>query len=141
MSEKKIYFKLSKIITEEFAVLEENFTDGNPINLDTAIEFKLDTENKKFIVTCTFSFIQNASVFIKMKVCNIFIVKRDAWTSFVKGNKLIFPKSFAIHTSMLTVGTARGILHTRTDRTRFCDYVLPTIDITKIVTQDIEFND
>jgi len=37
----------------------------------------------------------------------------------------------------LTVGTVRGILHTKTEGTNFNGFVIPTINVTELVTSDV----
>lgn len=41
------------------------------------------------------------------------------------------------HLTTIMVGTARGILHAKTENTLFNQFLLPTIDVTELVTDDV----
>jgi hypothetical protein len=41
---------------------------------------------------------------------------------------------------MLTVGTARGVLHAKTENTKYNRYVLPTINVASMIKNDAVFN-
>jgi hypothetical protein len=44
------------------------------------------------------------------------------------------------HFGVITVGTARGVLHSKTDGSIFNDLILPTINLTEIIKDDIIFD-
>ena len=44
------------------------------------------------------------------------------------------------HLSVITVGTARGVLHAKTENTPFNKFVLPTINVTELVKEDVSFD-
>jgi len=50
---------------------------------------------------------------------------------------IILPVSLITHMAVLTVGTARGILHSKTENTKFNKYLLPTINVTESLKSDI----
>ena len=53
---------------------------------------------------------------------------------------MTFTKNLVTHFSVIAIGTTRGVLHAKTDGSKFNDFVLPTIDITQIITEDIKLN-
>ncbi|WP_262906606.1 hypothetical protein [Tenacibaculum finnmarkense] len=40
---------------------------------------------------------------------------------------------------MITVGTTRGVLHSKTDNTIFNEFILPTLNVSQMITEDGEF--
>lgn len=54
--------------------------------------------------------------------------------------KLTVDKGFLQHMAMITVGTTRGILHSKTDNTRFNKYHLPTINVARLISENRIFN-
>jgi len=42
---------------------------------------------------------------------------------------------------MLSVGTARGILHAKTENTPYNEFIIPLINVTEAVKADIELSD
>ncbi len=70
-----------------------------------------------------------------------FVIDPDSWSKMLdsENDKLNVPKGFLKHMAMLTVGTARGILHAKTENTPFNKYNLPTINLDKMISQDSVF--
>ncbi|MGX7835839.1 hypothetical protein ACWKSR_11875, partial [Campylobacter fetus subsp. venerealis] len=61
---------------------------------------------------------------------SLFVVKK-------KKKSLVIPVELSRHLATLAVGTARGVLHEKLNRTKLKDIILPTIDLTKILEEDI----
>ena len=44
------------------------------------------------------------------------------------------------HITMISISSVRGVLHAKTEGTEFNKYLLPTLDVTKMVEEDIKFD-
>ena len=77
-----------------------------------------------------------------MEIACHFKIVDDAWESFKNKDKtkLTIPVGFIRHLIMLTIGTARGVLHSRTENTPFNDFLMPTINVTEIVKSGVAFD-
>jgi hypothetical protein len=135
----KISFSLIQIKTDQFALFEENHFDKGKINLNTNLTFGLNAEDKVFLVTTKFTFEMKKKPFMSIQASCFFQIEKTAWDRFTTGDKTIFPKNFVAHMAMLTVGTTRGILHSKTDDTIFNQYILPTTNVAEIVSGDVVF--
>ena len=137
-----IGFALRKVTTEQFAILEEGFNDKGKIKLNTSLRFAADASKKIVAVFALFTFYSDQKPFIKIEAGCHFSIKDTAWGAMVdnKTNKLNVPKGFLGHLAMLTVGTTRGILHTKTEGTCYNQYVLPTINVSEIIKEDVSFS-
>jgi len=135
-------FALKRISTEQFAIVGEAFSEKVIINLGTNLRFAVDKESRMVAVFALFKFEQNKIPFLLIEVSCHFQITVDSWTSFIsnESSKILIPKGFMGHLTMLTVGTARGILHTKTDGTRFNQFILPTININDLVKDDVSFD-
>lgn len=132
-----VQFSISRVSTEQFAVIEEAFQEGTNINLNTNIRFAIDRVNRIVAVFCQFKFEQKNIPFIKIEVSNHFTVAPDSWKSFLKDDiTTVIPKGFLTHLGMITVGTARGVLHTKTEGTRFNEFILPTVNVVDMIKED-----
>lgn len=137
---KLIGFDLFEIKTEQFATLEENFSPKKKkINLVTDLEIKISEEENLVGIYLSFKFKQENKSFIKIQVSCHFEIKEDDWDSFVINDKIVFPKSFIAHLTMMSVGTTRGILHAKTEGTLFNEYILPSINVEEMIDEDAEF--
>ena len=136
MSDIKIGFGLSGIKTEQFAIFKENYDAKKPSELVTDLAFAVSPDTKILSTIATFTFQQRKKNFIKLEVMCQFVIMDEAWDSFTNENKVTVPKQFLDHTAMLTVGTSRGILFTKTEGTEFNRFLLPTINVSKMVKGD-----
>ncbi|TXD83202.1 hypothetical protein ESY86_13505 [Subsaximicrobium wynnwilliamsii] len=79
--------------------------------------------------------------FLILEVQALFEIKKNDFEDKVKqddGSYLV-AKGPAFHFALLAVGSARGILHTKTEGTAYSGYLLPTIDVKQLVEQDVVF--
>ncbi len=140
MKEESVGFALAAIKTEQFALFEENFSPKKETNITTSLEFKINLEQKLIGVFAAFSFEQAKKVFIKIQVSCHFNIDTDSWSSFLQDEIIVVPQSFIAHLTMLTIGTSRGILHTKTEGTEFNKFILPTINVKSLVDKDAAFD-
>lgn len=136
-------FALDGIQTIEFAIIKEAYKE----NVDSAIHTSLgitfgvkDKDSNKLMCLVDFALSQTDIPFIKIKVACYFEVDEKCWeNAYDSGsNSLIFPKEFADHLVVLTLGTLRGVLHAKTESTPYNKYFVPTINIAEQNTDDLK---
>ncbi|MRT92381.1 hypothetical protein [Ancylomarina sp. 16SWW S1-10-2] len=133
-------FQLNKITTEQFAVIKDSY-DGSEEGIGMSIELKfgLDFENKLIASHVMVQYEQHDKPFLIIEIANHFKIEETAWSKFSSDNdKMIIPKGFASHLVVLTIGTVRGVLHSKTENTDFNKFLLPTINVTKLIQEDVE---
>lgn len=125
---------LRKITTEQFAIIEEGFTDKGKISLNTSLRFASDAKMKVIAVFALFTFYSDQQPYIKIEAGCHFSIKDTAWKNMVDSvtNSLIVPRGFMSHLAMLTVGTTRGILHVKTESKCYNQFALPIINGLKL---------
>lgn len=142
MEENKVGFGLLKITTEQFAIIENAFVESETMQMGVSIEFGVDAEHKVVACILRFELMIKNSPFLLVHVRCDFGVEEDAWTEFScdENKSICFPKGFVSHLAVLTVGTTRGVLHAKTENTRFNEFFLPTININDFVKEDVSFD-
>jgi hypothetical protein len=140
MEDNKIGFALVGLKTEQFATFEDNFTPKAKTELKTGLEFKFNKEQKLIAVYVTIVFEQKKKAFLKLQVSCHFNISDDSFHKYCDDSKIIFPKGFMTHLTMISISSVRGVLHAKTEGTEFNKYLLPTLDVTKMVKEDIEFD-
>ncbi len=138
----KIVFRLYRISTEQFAIIEDSFKENETINLQAGIDFKISVENKLIACFTRFQFFINNNPFLILSVKCDFIIKENSWLDFVDNEKkqINFPKSLMRHLAVITVGTSRGVLHAKTENTKFNRFFLPTINVNEFIKNDLSFS-
>lgn len=137
-----VEFSIGKVTTDQFAIIDKSFADTEAINLNTNLRFALDRIQRIVAVFALFKFEQKGIPFLIVEVSCHFIIAPESLTNFIKDDiTTVIPKGFMTHLGMITVGTARGVLHTKTEGTRFNDFVLPTINVVDMIKEDVLFTE
>lgn len=135
-------FVIQAIKTEQFAIFEKLYAPKKEVELGTELQFKIDQQNKNVAVFIGFEFLQGKKVFIKISVSCHFKIEDDSWNTFLnlKKGKVIIPKGLLAHLAMITTGTSRGILFAKTESTQFSKFIIPTLNVTEMITEDALFD-
>lgn len=129
-----LQFQISGIKTDEFAIIEEAFDENNK-----KIHYSLETgwgipRTETIVCSIGLKLIQNTIPFLKVRVSCLFKIKKESWASAIdkENNKVVLPTYFTDHLVVLTLGTLRGVLHAKTEGTKFNRFFIPTINITEL---------
>lgn len=136
-----IGFRVSDIKTDQFATFPEHYRPEADIQLKTDLQFMLCGEEKSIAIVLGFAYEQESKVIVKIEVRCIFNVKPEDYEALCNNSthKITFPKHFAEHLSIISIGTTRGILFAKTEGTEFAKFILPTINVREMVQDDIVF--
>jgi hypothetical protein len=140
MEKGSVGFALVGIKTEQFATFEDNYKDKAKTSLNTGLEFKFNKDEKLIAVVVTIIFKQNKKVFLKLQVSCHFIISDESFKNYCVDSLITLPKGFMTHLTMITISSVRGVLHAKTEGTIFNKYLLPTLDVTKMVKEDVVFS-
>lgn len=138
----KIGFSLRKITTEQFAIIETAFKEGADVQFSVNSKYGINEKDKMVVVFVSPDFRQNNAPFLVLEIGCHFKIVDEAWESFISKDKtkLNIPVGFIRHLIMLSIGTARGVLHSKTENTPFNDFLLPTINVNEIVKAGVAFD-
>jgi len=81
--------------------------------------------------------------FLVLEISCLFRIEDISWAkihSEDNSNLLVVPKNLATHLLILTIGTARGVLHAKTENTEFNKFSLPTLDVSNLIQEDVVIN-
>jgi hypothetical protein len=136
-----IGFALLQVKTEQFAVIEGNYKESEKVELNTSLEFKVSHDTKAIGVFIKFIFEQAKCPFLIVEVSCHFNILDSSWEGFGVGEDgaVIIPKNLLQHLGMITVGTARGVLHAKTEGTTLNKFFIPTVNVVEMVTDDGAF--
>jgi hypothetical protein len=137
--DQNIQFLLRLITTEQFAILDYNYSSELAVNFEISSSFGSDTANRIIspFIKCVFR--QNNTPFIVLETACHFLIEEETWKIYFneEDELLTIPQNFAQHLVLLSTSTARGVLHAKTEHTIFSKYVVPIIDVQKLVSSDV----
>ena len=132
-------FTLGRIATEQFATFPEQLDANQKVDIVHAFKFMLKPDVRQLGIVTSFDFKQKQAVVMRISVSAHFQIGEDAWSDFESKNKVIFPKDFITNITGITIGISRGVLHTKNEHTEFSRYMLPLLDISKVITSELTF--
>ncbi|MAE86428.1 MAG: hypothetical protein CMB80_27080 [Flammeovirgaceae bacterium] len=142
MAEKQIPFQIKAIITREFATIPSAHQDGEEIGIGTGFNFGVDNENHAIAVLLDLAFECNETPFVILKIRMEFDIMPEAFEKFKskKSKSITVPKGFLTHLAALAVSTSRGILYEKLKDTDFDFLLLPALNVSEILTDDMKFD-
>ncbi len=144
MTYNQLGFAFSGLKTIEFASIETAYNKNKnaTIQLVSGLNFGIDIDDHAVSCTVQFAFEKKEDQpFLLLKVQGQFQIDKEAFLNKIKqeDESYLIIKDLATHFAVLTVGSARGILHAKTDGTIYNQYMLPTIDVKQMIQEDIIF--
>ena len=132
-------FRMFRINVEQFAILAEN-VQLEKLDIATGLEIKYSLEGKSLAIVMTFNFVSEEEKVMLLKLNCEFQIQEDDWNSQINDAKIIFPKNFIEYLVVQTVGTARGVLHCKTEGTAFNHIILPPMNVSDMINGDMIVN-
>ena len=133
-------FSLKRLSTEQFAIIDSLYKEDENIEMKTSVRFGIDSTKKMIVVFFNVSFFQNNAPFLILETGSHFHIVNESWISFedLLNNELNIPRGFISHLVMLSIGSTRGVLHSKTENTIFNKFLLPTINVNDLIKTDVK---
>lgn len=138
IDKKNIEFKLAKITTNQFAIIDEIYVYGKSHTLDATFLFAKDLARRLITVRIKFTFLFDKSPFMIIEASCQFEISEDSWDEMLQSKSNVkISKAFLSHISMLTIGTIRGILHSKTENTIYSTLFIPVLNMEELISEDL----
>ncbi|WP_417200542.1 hypothetical protein [Bizionia sp.] len=135
-------FALTGLRTVSFAIIDAANKKTGETNLMTTLRFGLDIDDSTVSCNTRFAFEKKKDQpFLILEVQALFEIEKSDFLNKMKqeDGSFLIAKGLAVHFAVLTIGSARGVLHAKTEGTPYNEYLLPTIDVKSMVPEDIIF--
>lgn len=142
MASNSLQFSIKSISTDEFATIKNCYSEQEQVGIETGYGYAVNPEEHAVFVNFSLMFKCNESPFIILKVSCGFEIEESDFKKLEdrENNKITVPKGFLTHLTVLTIGTARGILHAKLEKSSFEQFILPTLNISEMIKEDMEFH-
>ena len=132
-----VKFRMTGVAIDQFAILADEYENVKEwqVDVDLISSFSLDPLEAAIKMKFLFRH-QDTKILVLELTCRF---KIDGAEEFeVKDGKMIIPSGFLDHLVMHTVGTARGVLVCKTEGTPYSQYILPPINVTNMIPNDVK---
>lgn len=135
-----LQFQLVKIDAPQFAIINDG-EFSNPLQINFELNFAVDSSFTSIKNALKIVFLNSSEPVMQLVVECYFAISQDSWQEMTQqDNTIIVPVGFLQHLATITVGTARGVLFARTVETNLNKYVLPLVNVTEMVKNDMVIN-
>ena len=136
-----IGFRIQNIETLQYAVFQENMEESK-LAIAISFSYGIDASSKIIRTTFRYELMHEDKPAILIEIAVDSGIEPISFDEKIKeANGFRIPTSLAIHLAMITVGTARGILHEKTKDLVLNKYPIPTINVTQTINNDIVFTE
>lgn len=129
-------FRMIGIHLDQFAILANN-NPNEVLDMNTEVNFKYAENGEKIACFVKFEFSTEQQKLMILAINCEFEIHKDDFKKLQKGETVTIPKEllefFAVH----TIGTARGIMFCKTESTQFNNVIIPPINVSDIIRNDI----
>ena len=132
-----IAFYMSQIKIEQFAVLIDEISEDLGINVSFGVQISDDYKSVRMLTQIRYA--QEDSVHLMLDLVCIFNISDQSIEEVTNGNKIVLPRGFLVHMAIHSIGTARGVLHCKTEGKKMNVLVLPPINVDSMFPEDLEF--
>ncbi len=134
-----IPYRIHKITTSQFAMFPENVAADSEIEVSANFNFGINTTLNSLRCVCKINYLLKEDLVMVLEVQCFFDIAPEAVGN-LKSEKRI-PVDFLRYIGTIVIGTARGIIHTKTENTALNGFVLPPINLMAIIKQDMVIKD
>ena len=136
---KAIGFAFRGIKTEQFAIVENDFDNKTPVGGGLQVKFGVNVQECTVAQFSRFTFEQDGKPIMIIEVSCHFAIEPENFKSINNPelNQVVLPKEFAAHLVSITVGATRGVLHTKVENTIFNQFLIPLVNVTEVVREDV----
>ena len=131
-----VRFRMFRISTGQFAILSTDAPQGD-VDINTNMELKHTNDGSAIQVHATFSFNEKEKQVMVLDTTCEFAIHPDDLRSITKERQVVIPKELIDYFIAQTVGTARGILHCKTEGTPFNGIIIPPMNVTVMFKDDM----
>lgn len=128
-------FKMSRITVDQFAILADNLPDQ--ISMNMSYRFKYAENGRKVAVEIIFTFLNKTVKIMTLQLTCEFEINEEDYKTFITNNVVTIPKDLLEYFVVHTIGTARGIMHCKTEGTPFNGIIIPPINVSGTVKNDM----
>ena len=131
-----IDFRMSRIKVDQFAILAKDLPNGD-VGFNSYLSFNVNPAIPEIKVTTKCEMVNQEILLVVLELSCTFEVRKDNWNSLIDNGNIVLPKEFLAHIAMHTVGTARGVLYSKTEDTMYSQFILPPTDVLSKIAKDL----
>lgn len=132
----EITYNLRRIETQQFAIFPEKLMANNSVKVNVTFTFQVQPVQNLIRCDTNLTYEQEGQTVLILALSCIFELNRESFDTFKKKEEIVIPVGFLRHVGSIIVGTARGIIHAKTEGTSLNGIILPPINLMEMMKSD-----
>ena len=133
-----IPYRISGIRTTQFALFPEKFINGREITVQTSFTFGYSEGLDSIRCISNFEYIQDEDILMISEIQCTFDISPEGSAELKELRKV--PVDFLRYMATIATGTARGIIHAKSEGTILSAIILPPINLIEAIKNDLPIN-
>jgi len=133
----EIPYRIVQIVTSKFEQHSDSLEIGPDIQVNSGYNFAVNDDAHRVRCESVYKYLQNDVELLDLILVCIFEVESNAFNALKNENEITIPVEFMRYMATICVGTARGIIHARTESTPLSNIVLPPINLVEIIKEPL----
>lgn len=133
-----IPYRISGIKTTQFALFPEKFINGREITVQTSFTFGYSEGLDSIRCISNFEYIQDEDILMISEIQCTFDISPEGSAELKELRKV--PVDFLRYMATIATGTARGIIHAKSEGTILSAIILPPINLIEAIKNDLPIN-
>lgn len=133
-----IPYRISGIKTTQFALFPEKFINGREITVQTSFTFGYSEGLDSIRCISNFEYIQDEDILMISEIQCTFDISPEGSAELIELRKV--PVDFLRYMATIATGTARGIIHAKSEGTILSAIILPPINLIEAIKNDLPIN-
>ena len=133
-----IPYRINKIKTSQFAIFPDKYVNGDDVNVNANFNFTVSSDLTTIRCISSFTYSQNDNLLLTTEIQCFFGISPEGIEELSKEGRV--PVEFLRYMATIVTGTARGIIHAKTENTVLNATVLPPINLVEGIKNDLVIN-
>lgn len=134
-----IPYRISKIETKQFAIFPDKLINGSTLDIQTNYNFEIRSDLSHIRCSSVINFFQKEQLLLVLEIACYFDIAPEGIEFIKEQNKV--PVEFLRYMATIAVGTARGIIHAKTEGTVLSSIVLPPVNLVDVIKVDMDLKE
>ena len=131
-----IPYRIVKIENTQFAFFPDKFVVSDRVKVDVAFNFAPNKDISMIRCTSIIHYTQNDNLLLVLEMATYFEIAQVGIDNIKKDGKV--PVDFLRYMGTIAIGTARGVIHAKTEGSVMNPIVLPPINLVEIIREDLK---
>ncbi len=131
----EIPYRIINIVTNKFQDNPELLIKDAAVQVLSGYNFAMSVTEHHVRCISTFTYKQGDNALLNLELSCFFEIEEKAFEGLKDGDKRVIPVEFLRYMATISVGTARGVIHSKTEGTSLSSVVLPPINLVEAIKE------